>query len=77
MTTSSLNIEMRHKANILQRKLNTDVINMSIDVNKNKSGSSTLAPLHIFENSERHRGGMPESMPKYHIAPNFHGTIFS
>ena len=40
-----MNIEIRHKGNIPQRKLNTDVINMSIDVNK--SASSILAPLHI------------------------------
>ena len=43
MATSSMNIEIRHKGNTPQRKLNTDVINMSTDVNK--SASSILAPL--------------------------------
>ena len=40
MAMSSMNIEKN-----AQRKLNTDVINMSTDVNK--SASSILAPLQI------------------------------
>ena len=32
MASSSMNIEIRHKGDIPQRKLNTDVINMSISL---------------------------------------------